>query len=293
MGNKNLLNKKGKCINIGNCKHANSKQEIEITLGNDFFCPECGLDLVEIPQPPTPLWRWLIIVIALLCAGIAAFYIFRNNDIEINVVKENLTVTVNENQPLPESVIDAVADKQVEWQSSDPNIATISNNTLTAHSEGEATVTATANDKKKEIVICSVTVKPLPNLIPDSSETSPADNTVADNPTVNSGENAPLSRSNGTGKALKIKTYSCGKYEGSLKNGYPEGEGKMTYSRRVQIARHDTNNAAHYAESGDYFIGSWGNGDIVSGSLYDKNGDLKEKIIAPKRFNIYNLSNDL
>ena len=89
-----------------------------------------------------------------------------------------------------------------------------------------------------------------------------------------------------------IKTYSFGKYTGSLKNGIPEGDGKMTYNRRVQIAKHDTGNQPHYAEAGDYFIGSWGNGDIVSGYLYDSQGNIKERILAPKRFNAYDIGKD-
>ena len=75
-------------------------------------------------------------------------------------------------------------------------------------------------------------------------------------------------------KASVTKVYSFGKYVGSLKNGIPEGDGKMTYNRRVQIAKHDTQNPAHYAEQGDYFDGSWGNGDIVSGYLYHSDGRI-------------------
>jgi hypothetical protein len=66
----------------------------------------------------------------------------------------------------------------------------------------------------------------------------------------------------------------------------------MTYTRRVQIAKHDTQNPPHYAEAGDKFVGSWGNGDIVSGTLYGKDGAIKEKIFAPKRFNHYDISKD-
>jgi hypothetical protein len=88
------------------------------------------------------------------------------------------------------------------------------------------------------------------------------------------------------------KQYSFGKYVGSLRNGIPEGNGTLTYSRRVQIAKHDTVNPPHYAEAGDKFDGSWGNGDIVSGTLYGKDGMIKEKILAPKRYNAYDISND-
>ena len=93
------------------------------------------------------------------------------------------------------------------------------------------------------------------------------------------------------------KIYSFGRYEGELRNGIPGGQGIMRYTRRVQIAKHDQsdkdfNVIIHYAEAGDYFDGLWGNGDIVSGLLYDKDGYLKEVINAPKRSRPYDISND-
>jgi len=91
---------------------------------------------------------------------------------------------------------------------------------------------------------------------------------------------------------LIAKNYSFGIYKGTAINGYPEGNGKMKYSRQVQIAKHDTKSPPHFAENGDHFVGSWGNGDIISGTLYDRNGNVKEKIVAPKRFNLHDISND-
>lgn len=99
-------------------------------------------------------------------------------------------------------------------------------------------------------------------------------------------------RGTGTGPGTGAKQYSIGKYVGELKNGIPEGSGKFYYSCRVQIAKHDTDNPAHYAEAGDWFDGTWGNGDIISGALYSKDGKIKEKIFAPKRFNPYDLHNE-
>lgn len=100
------------------------------------------------------------------------------------------------------------------------------------------------------------------------------------------------SRGSNDKQAKSVKTYSFGKYVGNLKNGIPEGDGKMYYHRRVQIAKHDTDNPPHYAESGDWFDGTWGNGDIISGALYRKDGKIKERIFAPKRFNPYDLNKD-
>jgi len=84
-----------------------------------------------------------------------------------------------------------------------------------------------------------------------------------------------------------VKTYSFGKYSGSLKNGIPEGEGTMYYTRHTQIAKHASN--PYYAESGDVFVGTWGNGDIVNGKLFDKNNNMKATILAGRRPNPYNI----
>ena len=42
----NKLNKKGRCRNLGNCPKANTKEIIEVGIGEDFVCPECGGQLV-------------------------------------------------------------------------------------------------------------------------------------------------------------------------------------------------------------------------------------------------------
>lgn len=103
---------------------------------------------------------------------------------------------------------------------------------------------------------------------------------------------AKFKKKGSSGGGTGTKQYSFGKYVGELKNGIPEGNGKFYYTHRVQIAKHDTDNPAHYAEAGDWFDGTWGNGDIVSGALYSKDGKIKEKIFAPKRFNPYDLNSD-
>ena len=81
-----------------------------------------------------------------------------------------------------------------------------------------------------------------------------------------------------------------------MKDGIPEGDGKLTYTRRVQIAKHDKDKnlkpIVRFAEAGDYFEGSWGNGDIVSATLYDSNQNIKEKIFTSKRPAPYDISND-
>jgi hypothetical protein len=64
----------------------------------------------------------------------------------------------------------------------------------------------------------------------------------------------------------------------------------MTYTSRVRIARHGNNEI--YAESGDKYVGSWANGDIERGNLWDSNNYPKSSVRATKREKPYDLENN-
>ena len=92
---------------------------------------------------------------------------------------------------------------------------------------------------------------------------------------------------------LKEKNYWFGRYEGNLKNGIPEGRGVMYYNCHVQIAKYQSSSPGLFAEDGDYFDGNWKNGDIYTGSLYNKEGVLKyENIRVKPRTRPYDLEKD-
>lgn len=63
--------RKGICLNIGNCAKANSKEEITVNIGEEFVCPDCGGDLVEV-KPVKRSKGLLIGGIVLVLAIIAA-----------------------------------------------------------------------------------------------------------------------------------------------------------------------------------------------------------------------------
>ena len=83
---------------------------------------------------------------------------------------------------------------------------------------------------------------------------------------------------------------NCGLYSGELKNGIPDGRGIMNYRKSVRIAKHARDKFC--AEAGDTFVGLWGNGDIESGELRDRDNNVKAVILAGKRPNPYNINND-
>ena len=65
---------------------------------------------------------------------------------------------------------------------------------------------------------------------------------------------------------------SYGRYSGAIKNGYPHGQGKLTYTQTRVINRYDMK--AREAQPGNYVIGEFHNGFVVYGKLYDANGNL-------------------
>ena len=173
---------------------------------------------------------------------------------------ETLTATV-----LPENA----KNKAVQWSSSDPSVATVENGKVTAVKEGTADITVKSAEKPAVSAVCKVTVK-----------------TAATAPTPAPKETCPPDGNK--------KTYAFGTYEGAFVNSngkcIPEGRGKMTYTCRVQIAKHG--GSTIYAERGDYYTGVWGNGDIQNGTLFDSSGKQKSVINAGKRSSPYDLSND-
>ena len=67
----NMTVRKGICLNIGNCAKANSKEEITVNIGEEFVCPDCGGDLVEV-KPAKRSKGLLIGGVVLVLAIIAA-----------------------------------------------------------------------------------------------------------------------------------------------------------------------------------------------------------------------------
>ena len=89
---------------------------------------------------------------------------------------------------------------------------------------------------------------------------------VVEDPIEDEVKTAPLTADNTT------LLLSYGKYSGAIKNGYPHGLGKLIYTKKRVINRHDIKNRE--AKPGDYVIGEFFNGYVVYGKLYDSNGNL-------------------
>lgn len=87
---------------------------------------------------------------------------------------------------------------------------------------------------------------------------------------VNIPSPAPPSASNGT------LSLSYGKYTGAIKNGYPNGQGKLVYTTSRQINKYDSK--GRIAQPGDYVQGEFVNGFLTIGKHYNAQGELVESI---------------
>ncbi len=80
-----------------------------------------------------------------------------------------------------------------------------------------------------------------------------------------------------TSSEKESKEFTYGVYSGEMLGGQPHGEGTMRYTQRHQLSRHDRQKRT--AEAGESVKGQWHKGELTSGTLYDKNGNQKTKLI--------------
>ena len=73
-----------------------------------------------------------------------------------------------------------------------------------------------------------------------------------------------------------VKDFGYAVWHGSLRKGKPDGEGKMVFKKTHIIDSYDPEKLE--AESGDYVIGIYENGHLVSGKWYDASGNKKKSI---------------
>lgn len=254
--------RKGTCPNFHNCNLADAKKVIEVDITEDFVCPnpECKSDLVPVIEKKIP-WKIIIsaIVSLLLIGGGAAYFLLKpEKPVTVTLNKTSLELKVEESATLKATVDPKGADKNsLEWSSSDEAVATVSpKGKVSAVGEGNATITVSVKDDKTsaeakcDIVVTKKEVAPPDDSTPDTTTTTPPE----------------------------TKSLSYGKFTGTIKNGRPTGEGRLTYNQRHLIDKHD--DKARYAEKGDYIIGEWtSKGHLIQGRWYDSGNNVKESII--------------
>lgn len=69
--------------------------------------------------------------------------------------------------------------------------------------------------------------------------------------------------------------FGYGTWTGGIRNGKPDGKGKLVFSTSHQVDR----SSSVTASPGDYFMANYENGQLISGKLYDSDGNLLKTII--------------
>lgn len=95
----------------------------------------------------------------------------------------------------------------------------------------------------------------------------------APSPAPKTEQQAPKSESKASQGGLSL---SYGKYTGAVKNGYPNGKGKLVYTTSRRINKYDSKGIV--AQPGEYVEGMFVNGFLTVGKHYSASGELLNKI---------------
>ena len=96
--------------------------------------------------------------------------------------------------------------------------------------------------------------------------------TISQSTPKSKASNPEQSRSIATNGTLSL---GYGSWIGGIKNGKPDGRGKIVFTSSHSVDR----STREMANPGDYFIANYDNGHLISGKLYDSAGNLLKTII--------------
>lgn len=171
----------------------------------------------------------------------------------ISINEPSATLKVGEKKTFTYNALPQDHVENITWTSSDESVAKVDTQTgeVTAVKAGTATiiVQTDTSGKTTSIIVTveqSETVKKRQN---DEKKPQPTTGTIS---------------------------LSYGKYTGAIKNGYPNGQGKLVYTTPRQINKYDTK--GRMAQPGDYVQGVFVNGFFTIGKHYNSAGELIESI---------------
>lgn len=176
----------------------------------------------------------------------------------LSINSSDFTLKVGESKTLAYQATPEKNDENVSWSTSDPKVATVSaSGEVKAVGAGTATITALSDKSAKDASV-KVTVP--------KKETT----TTGGGGNDNRGGTTVAQPTSGT---LKL---SYGTYTGQIKNGYPNGQGRLVYNRSRQINKYDSKGRT--ANPGDVVQGTFVNGFFTIGKHYDSAGNLIESL---------------
>lgn len=99
------MNRKGICINVGNCKSADANRIIELSVTADFVCPECGRELKPVIKKKIFTKRLIFLIIAVVVlSGIVAGVIMYQRYSRLKAAQELLAESFKAKEVVTEPV---------------------------------------------------------------------------------------------------------------------------------------------------------------------------------------------
>lgn len=270
--------KRYKCMNFGACTKADQGTIIEInaleTIGGTPDCPYCHQHTLEEQIKKPTNWKLIGgIAAAVVVLGGGAALMFTGGGektkvegdkvVEVDSVKTqpekilvkqlsivdgDIALKEGESKQLSKTVEPEKHDEVISWSSDNEAVATVDNaGNVTAVKKGTANIKIAADSSG-----VSASVKVTVN---DKPGTGP-----------NGGGNVGGGTAGTTGQGTKV--YGYGKYVGYLKNGLPDGTGKLTFTRSYQL------NGEYTAQPGEYIQGIFENGKPTFVTYYKNDGTV-------------------
>ncbi len=277
--------KYGICLN-DECSLSKSKEIQSVPMRKELICSECGKELRECAPPKkkgvNKKLLFIIVAILLIAIIVSVLFLLRKKPEQITpkLNKTEYELIIGNIDTL--TVTPALTDNLIiNYISDNEQVAIISSTgVVRALSAGTANITATISNKNGEPIklTCKyIVIEPEKDVITDSTThvDSLANKIYEDSIANTKTQINEKKQSNTTLKSNKL-SLSYGYYTGSTKNGYPHGQGRLTYTSSRVINKNDVKKRT--AKNGDYVIGEFYNGFVVYGKHYNASGDLLESL---------------
>jgi hypothetical protein len=101
------MTRKGNCLNFNNCSKADRKEIIEVGITEDFICPECESELIDIPAKKSGGKKGLVIigaVVILALVGGGAFFALSGGEDEETPIEEPVQSLIPAETQAPEEI---------------------------------------------------------------------------------------------------------------------------------------------------------------------------------------------
>ena len=269
------------------CPLCQSKEAQRIIATKEFICSECKGKLKEIPRPPT-FWekygKLIIAAVVILLIGggfgIHSLLSGSKGPKAIKLAQKELVMKVGETQVITPTVEPEGEKVTFTFKAQGKVVKTTSGGEITALKKGEATILVKCEENPDIRALCKVKVEEpiaepqLEQQEPEATEPEeakkeePKEEPKTEDTKKKEGTGTGTSRSTGMQNGMGTKVYSYGKYAGNLKNGVPDGTGKLTFTKAYQL------NSEYTAQPGEYIQGIFENGKPTFVTYYQKDGTV-------------------